>query len=169
MAVQFIPVTTDEQIQLLAVMANNVWHEWFPSILSEEQIDYMVDRFQSYGAIRKQITEGYEYFFIYVGQMPVGYVGIHEEKPEKKLFVSKVYLMKEFRGKGYASEAFAFLEGLCSGMGLTSMYLTVNKYNSHAILVYQKKGFETVRAQVTDIGNGFVMDDYVMEKKLEVK
>lgn len=166
MAIQFLPVTKDEQITELAAIADKVWHEWFPSILSIEQIDYMVDKFQSYKAIKGQLSEGYEYFFINVNGTNVGYTGIHIEYDTKRMFVSKVYLLKDFRGNGYSSEVFRFLEGLCAGLGLRSMYLTVNKNNAQAIAVYDKKGFKTIKSQVADIGNGYVMDDYVMEKLL---
>lgn len=167
MAVRFIPVETDEQIQNLAFMADTVWHEWFAEILSKEQIDYMVKKFQSFSPLKKQMTdEGYEYYFLNVNGTNVGYTGIHIEDDSKKLFLSKIYILKPFRGKRYASEAFEFLEGICQGMNLEAMYLTVNKYNDNAINVYLKKGFENVKSQVTDIGNGFVMDDYIMEKKI---
>lgn len=164
MAVQFISVIEDEQIKQLAGIADIVWHEWFPSILSTEQIDYMVDKFQSYKAIKAQIKDGYEYFFVNVDGVNVGYTGVHIEQDMSKMFISKVYLLKDFRGRGYASEVFAFLEDKCTRNNLKSMYLTVNKNNSQAIAVYEKKDFKTVRSQVADIGNGYVMDDYVMEK-----
>ena len=49
---------------ILAGVANEVWHEFFPCILSDEQIDYMVDKFQSYDAMKKQMEDGYEYYFV---------------------------------------------------------------------------------------------------------
>lgn len=167
MAVQFIPIVSDEQINALAIIANIVWHEWFPSILSTEQIDYMVDKFQSYKAMKSQVENGYEYYFVNVDGVNVGYTGIHIENDTNKMFVSKVYLLKDYRGKGYASKVFDFLEGICREKDLKSMYLTVNKYNSQAIAVYENKGFETIKSQVADIGNGYVMDDYVMEKTIQ--
>lgn len=167
MAVQFIPVVTDEQITNLAFIADTVWHEWFQTILSLEQIDYMVQKFQSFKAMKEQITkEGYEYYFLNVNGINVGYIGIHVEQDTGKLFLSKIYILKSFRGHRYASEAFEFLEGMCQGLNLNSIYLTVNKYNENSINVYTKRGFQNIKAQVTDIGNGYVMDDYVMEKKV---
>lgn len=169
MAVQFIPIVTDEQLQNLAFMADTVWHEWFSAILSNEQIDYMLRKFQSFSAIKKQIeNEGYEYYFLNVNGTNVGYIGIHIENENNKLFLSKIYILKAFRGKKYASEAFDFLEGVCQGMKIQSIYLTVNKHNTNSIQVYTKRGFENIKSQVTDIGGGFVMDDYVMEKKVEI-
>lgn len=84
-----------------------------------------------------------------------------------RYFISKVYLQAEERGKGFASQAIAFYERLCHERGLEAMYLTVNKHNDLGIRAYLGKGFETIDAVETDIGNGFVMDDFIMEKRVE--
>lgn len=163
-------VITEQQLQQLAETANEVWHEFFPCILTDEQIDYMVEKFQSYKAMKEQLANGYEYYLFWVDGEIAGYTGIHpetdEETGQKKLFLSKLYLKKDFRGRGLASKAFEFLEDYCKKMHLDAIWLTVNRHNSHTIAVYEKKGFVTVREQVADIGQGYVMDDFVMEKKL---
>ena len=92
-----------------------------------------------------------------------GYAGLQEANG--KLFLSKLYIAKENRGKKIASEAFLFIEELARKRNLKSIWLTVNRNNTHAIDVYKAKGFSIIRTQVTDIGNGFVMDDYVFEKQ----
>lgn len=160
----FQKVESEEAIRTLAETADQVWHEYFTTILSLEQIDYMVDQFQSEHALKKQIAnEGYEYYMMVSNQKVIGYIGIH---PEETMFLSKLYLLKDYRGKGYASRAFRFIEKRAKELGLSKIWLTVNRYNTHTIQVYEKKGFQIVRSQVTDIGSGYVMDDYVMEKSL---
>lgn len=165
MALKFIPVHTVAEIESLADLAKVIWNEFFVCIITPKQINYMVEQFQSVGALTDQIkNQGYEYYFINLDGLNIGYTGI---KPENtKLFLSKLYLLKEYRGRGYASATFAFLENLCANRGLKAIWLTVNRNNKDSIAVYQKKGFKVVRTQVKDIGNGFVMDDYVMEKVL---
>ena len=64
MAFELVKIANDEQLNILASVANEVWHEFFPCILSAEQIDYMVDKFQSYDAMKKQMEDGYEYYFL---------------------------------------------------------------------------------------------------------
>ena len=81
------------------------------------------------------------------------------------VYKRQVYLQAEERGKGFASQAIAFYERLCHERGLEAMYLTVNKHNDLGIRAYLGKGFETIDAVETDIGNGFVMDDFIMEKR----
>ena len=159
-------ITDDEQVKELARVADEVWHEYFPCILSDEQVDYMVEKFQSYEAMTKQMEDGYEYYFIMAGQDIAGYMGIHEEASQKKMFLSKLYLKNAHRGKGYAGKTLNKLFDMARERELNMIWLTVNKYNQHTIAVYEHMGFAKARTQVADIGNGFVMDDYVMEKVL---
>ncbi|CAI6059702.1 GNAT family N-acetyltransferase [Cohnella sp. JJ-181] len=149
----------------VAALAEEIWHEYYGALLSREQIVYMVDKFQSADAIADQIaTQGYEYYLMQAGGENVGYLAVKEEGG--KLFLSKLYVLKAHRGQGYASRAMAFITGLCRERGLDALWLTVNRHNDGSIAVYEKKGFAKVREQVADIGNGYVMDDYVMEKEI---
>lgn len=163
MKITFEKVEND-RIKQLADMADKVWHEYFPCILSAEQIDYMVDKFQSEHAMKEQINRSYEYYFICADNKPCGYIGLHCE--EEKMFLSKLYLMKDMRGNGIAGKAFKFIFELTKQYGKNAVYLTVNKYNNHSIDVYKHEGFVVIDTAVTDIGSGFVMDDYIFEKQL---
>ncbi len=166
MTLDFLMVTTPEQVDTLAALAEEIWREHFTPILPEGQVDYMLEKFQSAPAMTRQMAdENYRYFFLTLDGAPIGYTGVKSEGG--KLFLSKLYLQKAHRGKGYASRAFEFLEALCRREGLSAIWLTVNRFNYDTIAVYQKKGFVTVREQVADIGGGYVMDDYVMEKTIE--
>lgn len=159
---RFVRVSSQEQIEELAQLADEVWHQHFASILSPEQIDYMVDKFQSEHAMKEQMErEGYEYYFISVGGVNKGYVGIREDGD--RLFLSKLYILQRYRGHGYASRAFEFLKEICRERGLRAVWLTVNRHNDDTIAIYKKKGFVVTEEKVTDIGEGFVMDDYFME------
>ena len=167
MVLDFISVTTDKEITQLAEIADEIWHEYWPGSLGNEQVDYMVEKFQSVSAITKDIRENaYEYWFLKAEGKIVGYTGGHEEKESGRYFISKIYLFDTERGRGYASQTIKHYEMICLKRGLSAMYLTVNKYNDLAIRAYDAKGFEVVRSTVTDIGQGFVMDDFVMEKKV---
>lgn len=163
MNISFEKVGSD-RIKELAAMTNEIWHEYFPCILSDEQIDYMVDKFQSEKAITAQINDGYEYYFICKDGIPCGYMGLHCET--EKMFLSKLYLKKEMRGLGIAGKALDFIFTLTKNYGKGSVYLTVNKHNEHSIDVYKHKGFEIIDSVVTEIGNGYVMDDFIFQKNL---
>lgn len=166
MAPELMEVSSPLHIETVASIARSVWNEYYSSILSKGQIDYMLGKFQSQEAIKRQMEEdGYRYYLIVNslgGGEAVGYIGIKEI--EGKLFLSKFYILQQFRGKGFASVAFDFMEKFARDNCLSAIWLTVNKENDHSISVYRHRGFETVRVQVADIGNGYVMDDYIMEK-----
>lgn len=163
----FVPVTSEEQIEEVAALATIIWHEHFISIITLEQIDYMVEKFQSKPAMTNQMQHlGYQYYMMMLKGNMIGYCGVKEEAENKSLLLSKLYIHKDYRGHGYASAAFQFLVDLCKKKGYEKIWLTVNRDNDNTIKVYEKKGFITVRTQVADIGNGFVMDDYIMEKTI---
>ncbi|AZK47549.1 GNAT family N-acetyltransferase [Paenibacillus lentus] len=165
MRLSLTKIDSENDIASLAQLASEIWYEYFVSIISKEQIEYMVEKFQSIPALTDQITnQGYEYYFMTIQDYPIGYLGIKQDK--SKLFLSKFYILQEHRGKGYASQAMEQLVDICRNRNLDAIWLTVNRHNASTIAVYEKKGFKTIRTQVADIGNGFVMDDYVMEKEI---
>lgn len=164
----FTHVITVEEIAEVARLAAEIWREYYVSIITIEQIDYMIGKYQAVPAITDQIHhQGYEYYLIHHdGSSTIGYMSVRQE--EEKLFLSKFYIGKEHRGRGYASQAMAFLEQLCKDRNLSHIWLTVNRHNESSIAVYEKKGYRTVREQIADIGNGFLMDDFIMEKEIPV-
>ena len=148
----------ENEINELAELASEIWHEYWPCILTAEQIDYMVEKFQSKKVIKEQIkNENYTYYFIKVDNEIAGYVGVSDKKDY--LFLSKLYIRKEFRHQGLGRLAFNEIKNL----GFKKIRLTVNKYNKNTINAYLKYGFKTIDSVVSDIGCGFVMDDYIME------
>ena len=161
--IKMVEVKSGPQIESVAAMADEIWHEWFPSIISESQIDYMLEKFQSAGAVKEQLeNEGYRYFIIMNGGDYIGYTAIRPDS-DGRLFLSKIYIKKEHRGKGFGRAVFEFLKEICSENGLHGIWLTVNKYNTDSINVYKKCGFRLIGEGVTDIGNGYVMDDYFFQ------
>lgn len=153
-------VKTEEQIQQLAEMASQIWNEYFTEIISKEQITYMVEKFQSASAITEQIQDGYQYYFIINDMEIIGYFGICKQE-NNTMFLSKLYLIKEQRGKGHASQAFRFIKEKALEQRCSSIWLTVNRHNQQAIAVYEHLGMQRIQEKATDIGNGFVMDDFV--------
>lgn len=158
--------TKDEEIKVLAQLAHKIWNEYFIDLISQQQIAYMVEQFQSYPALSKAIKQDhYTYFLAYDDEEMIGYCGV-QPQVDGRLFLSKLYLQKESRGKGYASNLLASAISFAKEQGLNAIYLTCNKYNTHSLDVYKKKGFYQIDSIVTDIGHGFLMDDYVLQLDL---
>ena len=161
-------INSGPDIIRLATLADEIWHQHYATILAKDQIDYMIDEFQSVDAMTKQmINQGYEYYFITVLGEEIGYTGFR--KDADKLFLSKLYIKEEHRGKGYASEVFEQIVDICKNRRLKAIYLTVNRYNEDSVAIYKKKGFQIMGTQVTDIEEGYVMDDYVMELDVSIE
>lgn len=156
---------TDVQIRQVADLAKIIWNEHFTPIIGKEQVDYMVDKFQSYPALKEQLTDGYEYYQIFDGDEFCGYTGIHPGE-DGRLFLSKLYIKKECRGRHLATQAFTFLKDLCKERHYPAIWLTCNKHNDNSMAVYRHLGFETIDTQEADIGGGFIMDDYIMEYRV---
>lgn len=153
------------EIGELAKLTSAIWHEYWTQILSPEQIDYMVEKFQSEKAILEQYkNENYTYYYINEDNQNIGYFGLSDKKDY--LFLSKLYISKDYRHKGLGTKAFEKIKEIAKHKGYKSIILTVNKYNTNTISAYDKWGFKTIDSVVTDIGSGFVMDDYIMEYKL---
>lgn len=166
---RFEAVETPEQQERLASLASEIWHEYWPALIGPAQTDYMVEQFQSLPAIRRDMADhAYEYWFVRAADdgRVVGYTGGHVEPETNRFFISKIYLRAAERGRHFASAVVAFYERLCCERGLGAMYLTVNKGNELGTRAYRGKGFATIDAVETDIGHGFVMDDYIMEKRV---
>lgn len=155
----------EDELETLAKLAKKIWNNYFLGIITQAQIDYMVEHFQSYSAIKKAIEEDhYTYYLAYENEVMVGYMGVKVEGDH--LFLSKLYLDEGARGKGYASQLLLEAIKLCEKLHLKAITLTCNKYNKHSLDVYHKKGFQIIDEVETDIGHGFIMDDYILQLTL---
>lgn len=159
----WVEVETDEQIKELCKLAKEIWNEYSIRFISQEQIDYMLEKFQSEQSVKGQINfQKYRYYFLEEDGENIGYFAIQHKKDE--LFLSKVYIKKDFRGKGYFRKAFNnAITRLATEMELPKITLTVNKYNLPSVCIYENMGFYRKDSVETDIGNGYIMDDYVYE------
>ena len=164
-ALQFVPVTTTQQFDVVAGLAHEIWYEYYVPLIGRAQVDYMVSKFQSSGAMAGQMREGYEYYLAERDGRPIGYCAVQPQPAENSLFLSKLYLLRDARGAGTGRVCMEFIEQLARRRGLTLLWLTVNKGNP-AVRAYERLGFRIAADLVMDIGGGFFMDDYRMEKSL---
>lgn len=154
----------EDEIMGIAGCAYITWHDTYDNLLPDGQVDYMIKKYQSFDAIKRDISEnGYIYYAVISGTKVIAFCGV---KPEnEKLFISKIYVMPKYQRCGIASEIFEKL--LVDFKDKYNIfYLTVNKNNEKAISAYKSFGFEIKKSITTDIGNGYVMDDYIMEFKI---
>ena len=145
-------------ILVMSRLATDILREHYDPILGKAQNDYMLEKFQSVGAITHQLDGGYQYYFVRAAGRDIGFLAFYPRG--EAMYLSKLYLLKDERGKGYSRLIVEFVVGKAREASLGSVELNVNKHND-AILAYESLCFRRVRAEKNDIGSGYFMDDYV--------
>ncbi len=154
-----ISASDTNAIEELSDMSTEIVKEHFDSIIGVVQNEYMIGRFQSVQSITEQLEHGYQYYFVRdIEGKKVGFLAFYPRGSE--LYLSKFYLYKVQRRKGFSRDMLQFVIQRAKENGLSSISLNVNKNNS-AVMAYEKLGFIKIREEKNDIGNGFFMDDFV--------
>lgn len=156
---------TEDDIPLIQRLSHDIWHKHYPSIISVEQIEYMLPRMYGTSVIAEELRDAnLRYELLFLESQAIGYASYRFELPS--VFLSKLYLDPALHGRGFGQMALAHIEAVARAQGATSIYLFVNKRNEKAIRAYLRSGFAIEQDVVTDIGGGFVMDDHKMRKSL---
>lgn len=151
-------------INTIETLASEIWNEHYTPIIGKTQVEYMLNKFQSKKAMQKQIQKGFLYYLLQNNAQYIGYIGLSINKEE--ILLSKIYIKSEQRRQGFGAKVIQFIAKLAKENELSKITLTVNKHNTKSINAYKKFGFTIIDSMVMDIGNGFVMDDFKMEKNL---
>ncbi len=160
-----IHTATVDDVELIQDIAARVWPQTYSTIISAEQIHYMLDMMYSAASLREQMTEKNCEFIIVSGtERSFGFASFSPLNNE--IFrLHKLYVDVATQGLGLGKMLLEEVESRCGERGGAQLELNVNKYNK-AKTFYEKNGFAIFREEVLDIGNGFVMDDFVMRKSL---
>jgi len=161
------PVLTQEQISIVSNLAEKIWSQHFTSIIGGAQVEYMLEKFQSEAALSQQIEKCYRYYLACDNDSAQGYCAIVSDSETNKLLLSKLYVLASRRQKGLGSSMLDYVEQTCRQEGMNAIKLTVNRYNQSSIDWYRQRGFQIVDQVKTDIGAGFYMDDFIMEKAVK--
>lgn len=155
---------TVEDIPLIRELTFRVWPQTYKSILTQEQIDYMLEMMYSTSSLQKQINEqGCHFIIVYEDGNPVGFASYSEEEP-KRWKLNKIYVLQNQQRKGTGRFVIDHIIEAIKKQKASSLFLQVNK-NNNAKTFYERLGFAEVDFINLDIGNGFFMNDYIMEKK----
>ena len=154
-----------KDIPLIRQLTFKVWPQTYAAILSQQQVDYMLEMMYSEPALKKQMTDdACQFIIVYDASEPVGFAAYQEIKPTAwKLH--KIYILSSQQGKGIGKFVIDYITKEIQEKGATVLQLQVNRHNK-AKGFYEKIGFSVIEEADFDIGNGFFMNDYVMEKKL---
>lgn len=163
---QIVEATTDH-IYNIQVLSNVIWPATFSNILSQEQISYMMDMMYSTSSLEKQMNElNHHYLLAEEDGEYLGYLSYelnYKDTPITK--IHKIYVLPSIQGKGVGRLFIDAVSKLALKNNNTLLSLNVNRYNK-AIDFYKRMGFDFFTSENIDIGNGFLMEDYVMNKDL---
>ncbi len=164
-AVAVGPLALDEA-EAVAALAELIWHKHYPGIISVEQIDYMLRERYKPGLIRQTLARGDRWLAARAGDALLGFAhGYALMDGDYKL--DKLYVHPDYQRHGIGQLLLELMAEHARRHGARRLVLRVNRHNAQAIAAYRKYGFAVLVPVVEDIGEGFVMDDYVMTKNLE--
>lgn len=160
----FKPIRNTD-FQKVYELASEIWNENYKGIISQNQIDYMLNMMYNSERLQQDLNNKYHWEFIIYEKKIVGYIA-YVIKDDKRVFLSKIYLKTDVQGLGLGKLALNRIKDFAKNKKCNAVYLTVNKRNEKGIRAYKKFGFTITAEEITDIGNGYVMDDYVFEYPL---
>ena len=154
----------EKDITLIQKLAQSSWRSAYPSIIPVEQIEYMLKSMYSHDEICNHMKNSDFHYFIIENnkQEPVGFIGFEHYFEADTTKLHRIYLTQDAIGHGFGKEAINLVKDHTLSTLNKRIVLNVNKYNP-ALKVYQSQGFHIIDEIVLDIGNGYVMDDYIME------
>ncbi len=159
---------TEKDIPLIQDLAKRSWENAYAEILSREQMKYMLENMYSETEISLHLKNpNYHYYLVFdeVLNLFDGFLGYENHYENQTTKLHRIYLVPESKGKGLGKKTLEFLNEKVKKSGDSRIILNVNKYNS-AKNFYKSQGFEIYKETVIDVGNGFVMDDFLMEKNV---
>ena len=152
-----------QDIPLIQDVASQSWRKHYPGILSNEQIEYMLEQMYSETELKKHFENpNYHYYLLGDEEKTLGIMGFENHYQEKTTKLHRIYLLEEAKGKGVGKFAINFLKNKAKESGDLRIILAVYKQNS-SYHFYTSQGFKIYEEGVFEIGNGYVMDDYLME------
>lgn len=156
-----------EELILIQRIAHQTWPSTFAGILSSEQISYMLNWMYALPMLESQVEQGHEFLVAEEEGKAIGFAGFELNHLASRMSkLHKLYLLPSSQGKGVGKALLLEVAKRARVSGQKSLVLNVNKYNKKAIDFYRALGFVTIRQEVNDIGQGYVMDDDVMELSL---
>jgi diamine N-acetyltransferase len=151
----------------VARLADTIWRGHYSSMIAMAQIDYMLAGRYVPERLRHYVGADARWMWVLrVDGVAAGYCSCSLGEDADDMKLEQLYLLAEHKGKGLGGHMLRHVEAKAAALGRTRLYLTVNKGNTDSIAVYRKSGFVVREEAVFDIGNGYVMDDYVMQKRL---
>lgn len=162
-----IRLAQKSELSILESLARQIWPQTYAAIISAAQIEFMLDWMYSKNTLEKQLQSGHEFYFLAKEGTDVGFIALewttNLNLPSIK--INKLYVLPSYQGTGAGRLLLEKAQERARQTQVTKLFLQVNKANK-AVAFYEKLGFFVQEEAIFDIGNGFVMDDYIMARLL---
>ena len=158
---------SEADIEPVMAVGRRIWVSHYVPILGQAQVDYMVGMRFTADYLRRYLDAPDRWLdVLWLGGEPVGYCAYALTASPDELKLEQLYLLPELHGRGLGGQLLRHVTERAASLGSRTMMLQVNKQNTGSLGLYKKMGFAVREEAVFDIGHGFVMDDFIMEKWL---
>lgn len=156
-----------DHIKVIHDLAHEIWPEAYGEILSGAQLEYMLEEIYSPSSLQNQIGNlNHSFILIKNEKKFVGFASFSPHVEESNVFrLNKLYVLPEEQGKHGGKQMLDYITEQIKKEGATSIQLNVNRFNK-AFHFYKKQGFTILREEDIDIGEGYWMNDWILEKKI---
>ncbi len=155
-----------EHLAEISALAAVIWRAHYPGIITPAQIDYMLARSYAVDTMRRELENGVTWFRALVDGALRCFASVGPTDLATEFKLHKLYVHPDHQRQGLGTALLKECESTARAHGATTLMLNVNKRNASAIAAYLKRGFTVRQSIVADLGGGFVMDDFVMAKRL---
>ncbi|UYW01382.1 GNAT family N-acetyltransferase [Flavobacterium agricola] len=157
---------TTSQLPIIKQLAYQIWPICYAKILDSDQINYMLSNFYALSSLEEQLNQGHQFVVLYENDLPVGFASYqHNADQTNQTKLHKLYVSTDKHKKGLGQKLMNYVIMQAAMAKSTAVFLNVNRYND-ALHFYTKNNFEIIKEEDIAIGNGYLMEDYVMQKQL---
>ena len=155
-----------EDLAAIRQLAYEIWPSAYEELLGAGQLEYMLDKFYSIPSLQNQASVLNHLFIIVLeDEVPIGFASFSAHDDPKIYHLNKIYVLPAQQGKNIGRHILDYIIERIKSVGCSMLQLNVNRHNK-ALQFYEKYGFKIIREEDIDIGEGYFMNDYVMELKL---
>jgi len=162
---RIIEATTKEQFGAIEALARRIIPDFYATYFDVAAAEWMVDNGHTAAVLEAQARKGYRHYLLQLKAVVVGYFALHTEGRVMKL--SHFYVLEEYRGMGFGQLAMDFIQHEAETARVRHLELLVLRRNKATVGFYRKNGFFPVAEVLTRLGNGAVLEDYLMRKEIE--
>jgi diamine N-acetyltransferase len=155
-----------DDLETIHDLAFKIWPSAYEEILGKAQVNYMLDKIYSLSSLQHQFSVLKHQFIMAVeDDVPVGFASFSAHEDPKVYHLNKIYVLPGQQGRNVGKQILDYIISEIKTDGAISLQLNVNRYNK-ALHFYEKQDFKIIREEDIDIGSGYFMNDYVMERKI---